>query len=188
MIPLKLKRRHLRAPLGNEFLFIDEGTFFKASILNISEGGGLLSDLAFFPESKQIPIFFDIPFLPDFSKMSTTEIFSLDQDSFKHNIHGAQIESRRNFEHEEEDGKLVKKMGCEFVHLTNDAQEDVKRYVATFSINIIFVLSLFEQGHHRQEVSDLIRKSISLLNYDESLKLSETRQTILHDYQSLESL
>jgi len=188
MIPLKLKRQHLRAPLVNECLFIDEGTFFKGTILNISEGGGLLSDLNFYPDSKQFSLFFDLPILPDFSTLPASEIFSLDKNNFEHQIYGTLVESRRNFEAKLDDGKRIKKMGAEFIDPSKDVQEGIKKYVSTFSINIIYVLSLFEQGHHRKAVSDLIRKVISLLNYDGSLKLSVSRQIVLHDYQSLESL
>ena len=194
MIPLKLKRRHLRAPLANKCIFIDEGTCFKGRVWNISEGGILLGGVGIFPTSKQFSVFFDLPLLPDFSLLSTSEIFSLSSESFDHSVYGAQVEVRRSFEHNferletGEDSSLNKNTGCEFVHLSNEAQRAIKKYVANFSVNIVYVLSLFEQGYHRKEVSDLIRKSISLLNYDENLKLSQSRQIVLHDYQSLESL
>ena len=154
----------------------------------------MLGGLGFYPASDEFSVFFDLPVLPDFSQLSTSEIFSLSKENFVHSIYGAQVAQRRSFEEgferlmPQENLKLNKNVGCEFVHLSNDAQRLIKEYVANFSVNIVYVLSLFEQGYHRKEVSDLIRKSISLLNYDENLKLSQSRQIVLHDYQSLESL
>ena len=37
----------------------------------------------------------------------------------------------------DEKSKLFKSIGCEFVHLSNDAQQAIKKYVANFSVNIV---------------------------------------------------
>ena len=61
MIPLKLRRKHLRAPLHTFFIFKDEAVVRKGMAENISEGGLLLrvSDLKDVKSS--FSVFFDLP-------------------------------------------------------------------------------------------------------------------------------
>ena len=184
MIPLKLRRKHLRAPLNTNFLFKDELGVQKGIVENISEGGLLLrADQSTF-DGSSFSVFFDLPEIANFSNMPIFDIMSLSSENFRHRIFNAEIEAKREVKLDE--GKSL--IGCEFLRIDDEPQALIKKYVSNYASNIIFTLSLFEQGTHRRDVQDLIKKSLSLLNYPRIEKLSELRQRLLHDYQSLESL
>lgn len=185
MIPLKLRRKHLRAPLNTNFLFKDELGVQKGIVENISEGGALLVGLKNVPKSSTFNIYFDLPEIPNFSNLPIADIFALGSENFRHQIYLAEIEVRRNFKLP---GTNTNCLGCEFFSLETDHLLKIKNYVANYAANIIFTLALFEQGVHRKEVIELIRKAVHLMNYPKIEKISDLRQKLLHDYQSLESL
>ena len=95
------------------------------------------------------------------------------------------MEVRREFYSEESN---IKNLGCEFIDIRREAQELIKDYVRTFGVDIVYTLTLFEQGTHKEEVSSLIRKCVELLGYDRAMSMAKIRENLLHDYQSLESL
>ena len=118
MIPLNLKRRHLRAPLRNEIVVIsDGGENCLASVGNISEGGIFIHNVNFSVSEKGFSLFFEIPLIPDLTKYSRKEILNLNQDSFEYKVIGAMAESRREIEAVNETNKQVYSVGCEFVDL-----------------------------------------------------------------------
>lgn len=184
MIPLKLRRKHLRAPLHTNFLYKDKNGVQKGIVENISEGGVYLTDLRSSPPNEVFDVYFDLPELVNFSSLPISEILSLGKESFKHHVFHAELEVKRLAEK----ASQVNAIGCEFFKIDSEQQLLIKNYVANYASNIIFTLSLFEQGVHRKDVKDLVMKSISLLNYPKIEKLSDLRQKLLHDYQSLESL
>ncbi len=185
MIPLKLRRRYLRAPLHTNFLYKDLNCVSKGKIENISEGGALLSLSGNLDDKVPFRIYIDLPEVPNFSNMPISEIYSLGKESFKHHVFHAEMAMRRATEN---NGSYMKRAGCEFVNIEIDDLKAISLYVQNYASSIVFVLSLFEQGVHRKDVHDLIRKTLGLLNYPETEKLAELRQKLLHDYQSLESL
>jgi len=184
MIPLKLRRKHLRAPLHTSFLFKNENVVCKGVVSNISEGGVLLSSLNKLVSVDTFEIFFDLPQIVKFSNLPISDILSLGAENFKHHIFPAELEVRRQFQGQDN----LYQLGCEFFKLDDEPKNLIKEYVSNYAANIVFTLSLFEQGVHRKDVKDLIKKSVSLLNYPPIEKLPELRQKLLHDYQSLESL
>lgn len=185
MIPLKLRRKHLRAPLYTSFLFKDELGVHKGLVENISEGGAFLSRIDHVPTSGTFKIFFDLPEIPDFSNLPINDVLALGNENFKHHIFVGEMEIKREFTRP---GESFKCLGVEFFSLDNDIQQKIKKYVSIYASNIVFTLSLFEQGVHRLEVKNLIYKAVRLLNYPKIDNLSDLRQKLLHDYQSLESL
>ena len=185
MIPLKLKRRHLRAPINSDCLYKLDKDIFKARSLNISEGGVFLSEVKEDVPNKQLTVFLSLPKIPNFTTLSTNELLLTGKDSMESSIIGTIVEVRRETFCEE---GLSKNLGCEFVDIRREAQEFIKDYVRTFGVDIVYTLTLFEQGTHKEEVSNLIRKCIELLGYDRSMSMAKIRESLLHDYQSLESL
>jgi hypothetical protein len=184
MIPLKLRRKHLRAPLHTNFLYKVNHGVHKGVVQNISEGGLLLSGMNPSCAGDSFWIFFDLPEIANFSNMPISDILSLGTESFRHQIFEAEVEIKRK----PVPGDSSSYIGCEFFKIDNLPQRKIKEYVSNYASNIVFTLSLFEQGVHRKDVKDLIYKSVSLLNYPRVEKLAELRQKLLHDYQSLESL
>ena len=185
MIPLKLKRRYLRAPLNSECL-IKVGRSLQSGLAsNISEGGLLLQEFEILPEEKQFSVFMEVPSLPDFTKVTTSELLNLGKETFEHDVIGTIVEVRRSRLNEE---SRTYEFGCEFADIRREAQEKISEYVRNFGVNIVFSLTLFEQGTHREEVKVLIRKCVELLNYPADMSMAKIRERLLHDYQSLESL
>jgi hypothetical protein len=185
MIPLKLKRRYLRAPMNNECLYKDQDFMSRAYVYNISEGGILLGKLESLPSGEQFTIFLEVPQLPDFTKLSTNELMMTGSESLEREVVGTIVETRRS--QKKEDSGLYE-LGCEFVDIRREAQEKISEYVRNFSVNTVFSLTLFEQGTHREEVKSLIRQCSKLLSYEKNLSMAKIREQLLHDYQSLESL
>ena len=184
MIPLKLRRKHLRAPLYTNVIYKGGDGVQKAIMENISEGGALISQVSSVPAEKNFDIFLDIPDLPNFSNLPIADVLSLGAENFRHHIFHAELEVRREFNR----GETEICLGCEFLKIDEEANKLIKTYVSNYASNIVFTLSLFEQGVHRQEIKNLIEKTVHLLNYPKVEKMSELRQKLLHDYQSLESL
>lgn len=185
MIPLKLKRRYLRAPMNNECLYKDSDTISSAHVYNISEGGCLLGRIQNEPSSEQFTTFLDIPCIPDFTKLSVNEIMMTGVESFSREVIGTVVETRRS---KIDQLTGLYEIGCEFVDIRRESQEKINDYVRNFSVNTVFSLTLFEQGTHRDEVKNLIRQCSTLLNYEKGLSMAKIREQLLHDYQSLESL
>ena len=171
--------------MNTECLYKDSEFIGKALVYNISEGGVLLGELVNTPDSEQFTIFIEIPKLPDFTKMSTSELMLVGPESFSRDIVGTIVENRRS--HKNDETGLFQ-IGCEFVDIRREAQEKISDYVRNFSVNTVFALTLFEQGTHRPEVKSLIRQCSTLLNYGKGLSMAKIREQLLHDYQSLESL
>ena len=67
----RLQRKYLRAPLKSTCLYVDGEHVFKARVLNISEGGILLSDLPHIPEINSMPFAID---LLEFPRLQTLSI------------------------------------------------------------------------------------------------------------------
>jgi hypothetical protein len=171
--------------MNNECLLKVEDQISKGFVLNISEGGLLISEVESLPQEDQFTVFIEIPLLPDFTKLSTSELMLIGKESFEREIVGTIVEVRRN--QQKEDTKLYE-IGCEFVDIRREAQERISDYVRNFSVNTVFSLTLFEQGTHREEVKNLIRQCAGLLNYEPGMSMAKIREKLLHDYQSLESL
>ena len=185
MIPLKLRRKHLRAPLHTNFLYKDSRGVRKGTVENISEGGVYLTGLDDTPPNQIFDVFFDLPEIVNFSGLPMSEILSLGRESFKHHVFHAELEVKRSNDIGHNNSLAI---GCEFFKIDSDQQDLIKRYVSNYATNIVFTLSLFEQGIHRREVKELVMKSVDLLNYPRIEKTADLRQKLLHDYQSLESL
>ena len=157
----------------------------KGTVENISEGGVYLTGLDDTPPNQIFDVFFDLPEIVNFSGLPMSEILSLGRESFKHHVFHAELEVKRSNDIGHNNSLAI---GCEFFKIDSDQQDLIKRYVSNYATNIVFTLSLFEQGIHRREVKELVMKSVDLLNYPRIEKTADLRQKLLHDYQSLESL
>ena len=92
MIPLKLRRKHLRAPLNTFFIFKDAAGVRKGLSENISEGGLLLRSKNMDGVKSSFSIFFDLPEIANFSNMPISEILSLGRENFRHRVFNAEVE------------------------------------------------------------------------------------------------
>ena len=170
MIPLKLKRRYLRAPLNSECLIKAGKNLHSGLASNISEGGLLLKGFKLQPDESQFSVFMELPSLPDFTKVTTNELLNLGRETFEYDVIGTIVEVRRSKLDEESSSY---EFGCEFADIRREAQEKICEYVRNFGVNIVFSLTLFEQGTHREEVKVLIRKCVELLNYPMDMSMAK---------------
>ncbi len=185
----KFQRKHIRAPLKSEALYIDENSVFKARTLNISEGGILLSELPHVPEINAIPMMVALIHYPKLGTLSPEKIKSLNTDSFSRSIIKLKARMVRTFEGKSTVEKLfLTHIGCELYPLSEDTQKEIVDYVNTFAKNTVYLLSLFESNHHKKEQVELVRKVAEILGYDSTMAMPLLRLKVLHDYQSLESL
>ncbi|WP_127714677.1 PilZ domain-containing protein [Halobacteriovorax sp. HLS] len=183
------KRKHLRSPLTTIALYQSDRYVFKAYCLNISEGGVLLENLPSVPEVNAIPLLLSIPQFPEFSSLSAERIAEIGIDELKTKNIRVKARTVRQFEGlSAVDQIFVTRIGCEFVHLNDEAIETIKKYVSIFAKNTIYLLNLFESHGNSEQKKKHLRYVSSLLGYDPDQKLSLLRQKVLHDYQSLESL
>lgn len=185
----RLQRKYLRAPLKSVCLYVDGEHVFKARVLNISEGGILLSDLPHIPEINALPLAIDLPTFPRLQNMTIEQLKNLNVDEFPRVILKIKCRMVRSFEGQSSVDKIfVNFIGCEFYTPTPEFKMAVFNYVETFARNTVYLLSLFESLGNRTEQLEMLRTVAHLLGYDRRMKIPLLRAKVLHDYQSLESL
>ena len=185
----KFQRKHLRAPLKSLCLYVDEEHVFKARVLNISEGGILLSELPHIPEINSLPLAIDLIQFPRLHQLSPEEIKHFNHLECARIILKTKAKMVRSFEGKSQvDQVFTNFIGCEFYSPDTDFKMEVFRYVETFAKNTIYLLSLFESLGNRTEQLELLRSVAHILGYDRRMKIPLLRAKVLHDYQSLESL
>nr|BDT27267.1 PilZ domain-containing protein [Bacteriovorax sp. HI3] len=185
----RLQRKYLRAPLKSQALYVDDEHVFKARILNISEGGVLLSELPHIPEINSLPIALNVIQYPRFHGMPLDELKQLSVEDFPRVILKTKVRMVRSFENQSNvDRVFINFIGCEFYNPPADFKLTIFQYVETFAKNTVYLLSLFESLGNRTEQLETLRTVAHLLGYDRRMKIPLLRAKVLHDYQSLESL
>lgn len=187
---MRSNRVHLRAPVNDELLYLCDGYVLKCLCSNISEGGVLLSQIGRVPSSSsKISILVPLIQYPEFSKLSQGRVIGIERSAFDIEIIRAQVDIVRSFEGKSEVEKiLMKHIGAKFTNLAEKDLYLIQSFVTTFSKNIIFLLTQFQNMGSKSTNIPYIRKLASLLGYDGSLKMPLLRQQVIHDYQSIESL
>ena len=185
----RLQRKFLRAPLKSTALYVDGEHVFKAKILNLSEGGLLLSELPHIPEINSLPIAINLIQYPRFQGMSLDEVKQLSIDDFSRVILKTKVRMMRTFGNQSNVDKIfINFIGCEFYNPEPDFKAAIFTYVEIFAKNTVYLLSLFESLGNRTEQLELLRSVAHLLGYDRRMKVPLLRAKVLHDYQSLGSL
>ena len=189
MADSRLQRKFLRAPLKSQALYVDGEHVFKSKILNISEGGMLLSELPHIPEISSLPVAFNLIFYPRFQGMPFEDLKQLTVDDFERTIMKTKVRMARSFENQSNvDRVFINFIGCEFYNPAPEFKHAVSQYVESFTKNTVYLLSLFESLGNRTEQLEVLRTVAHLLGYDRRMKIPLLRAKVLHDYQSLESL
>lgn len=185
----RLQRKHLRAPLKSTCLYVDEDHVFKARVVNVSEGGILLSDLPHIPEINSLPIAINLIHHPKLNVMTIEQLRAINVDDLPRTILKTKARMVRSFEGQSNVDKVfVNFIGCEFYNPAPDFRAVIKEYVEVFAKNTVYLLSLFESLGNRSEQLEMLRLVSQLLGYDSSMKIPLLRAKVLHDYQSLEGL
>ncbi len=185
----RLQRKFIRAPLKSTALYVDGEHVFKAKVVNLSEGGVLLSELPHFPEEKILSLAVNLIHYPRFSTMNHEELKQLDVADFEKSVIKSRVKIMRNFENQTNvDRVFINFVGCEFYNVTPEFKAIILDYVESFTKNTVYLLSLFESLGNRTEQLEILRTVAHLLGYDRRMKVPLLRAKVLHDYQSLESL
>lgn len=185
----RLERKFLRAPLKSTALYADGEHVFKASILNVSEGGILLSELPHIPEANTLSAAIGLIEYPRFQGMSADEISKLTVDDFPRKVLKIIIRIMRSFENQTNvDRVFINYIGCEFAYPDSNIKHEIVQYIENYTKNLVYLLSLFESLGNKAEQLETLRTIAHLLGYDRRMKVPLLRAKILHDYQSLESL
>lgn len=189
MSEAKLHRRHLRAKLNSEALYVDDENVFSAKTMNISEGGVLLSELPHVPEINSLPVAIKLIEFPKFSTLSYDQILNLTIEDFDKTIIKTKLRMVRSFSNQSNVDKVfVNFIGCEFYNPSNDIKVLINEYVETYAKNTVYLLNLFESLRAKPDLVDVLRQIASLMGYDRRMKIPLLRAKVLHDYQSLENL
>ncbi|AYF45349.1 MULTISPECIES: PilZ domain-containing protein [Halobacteriovorax] len=182
-------RQYLRAPVNQEMLYLCDDYVLKAKCSNISEGGMLISDMGRVPEKSRFHTMISLIQYPEFSKLSTQKLLSIDHSAFDIEVLRCEVDVVRSFEGLSEVEKiLLPSIGAKFSEVSSGNMALIKAYVQTFSKNMIYLLTQFENSSKKKGNIVQLRKTAALLGYDSSLKIPLLRAKVLHDYQSLESL
>lgn len=185
----RLQRKFLRAPLKSVCLYVDGEHVFKARVLNLSEGGILLSELPHIPEINSLPLAIDLIQIPRLQGLTIDQLKILNSEEFPRTILKTKARMVRSFENQSPVDKVfVNFIGCEFYNPTPEFKIAVFQYVETFARNTVYLLSLFESLGNRTEQLEMLRTVAHILGYDRRMKIPLLRAKVLHDYQSLESL
>lgn len=183
------QRKHLRAPLKSTVLYVDGEHVLKASVLNISQGGILLSELPHVPEINSLPLAINLIKYPKFQGMPFDELKQKSVDDFERVILKTKVRMVRSFENKTSvDRVFINFIGCEFYNPDAQFHSAIVEYVDTFAKNTVYLLSLFESLGNRTEQLETLRTVAHLLGYDRRMKVPLLRAKVLHDYQSLGSL
>jgi hypothetical protein len=185
----RLQRKHIRAPLKSACLYVDGEHVFKARVLNISEGGILLSDLPHIPEINSLPLAIDLLQFPRMQTLTYEQVKELKIDEFPRLIIKTKARMVRSFDGIRPVDKIfVNFIGCDFFNPSPEIQSNISHYLETFAKNTVYLLSLFESLGNRSEQLEHLRIVAQLLGYDQQMKIPILRAKVLHDYQSLGSL
>jgi len=188
-----LTRQYTRANFSANVLFVDGDFVLKAKGHNVSEGGILLRDVPHIPEINAVPLLFMLPelkYLGDLNFQETTQFYSSLQGKSSRLWQVVKVKSRlvRSFHKDAlAMGALSKHIAYEFVAFQQPARDLalIQAYVALFTKNIVYLLSLFEHAHKSVEQLEHLKCVAKILGYDHQMKISLLRAKVLHDYQSL---
>tara|TARA_Y100000385_G_C12901016_1_gene554180 strand:- start:208 stop:783 length:576 start_codon:yes stop_codon:yes gene_type:complete len=184
------QRTHLRAPYKEPVLFVDDNFVFKASTLNISEGGLLLDQIPHFPEDEdEVPILVSLPQFPYFKNFSLEKLQNFSSDIFPKKIVRVKAQMVRRIGLESTmDEVFVSKVGLKFTDVSPQAQKQISDYVNVFASNLIHLQMLIDSIHASEKNLTKVRALSEILNYDLNIKVAQLYKEVQHDYRSLQWL
>ncbi|MFZ4712231.1 MAG: PilZ domain-containing protein [Bacteriovoracaceae bacterium] len=183
------KRSHLRAPCFTTILFADGGYIFKAATLNISVGGMLVKDLPTFPEGDQVPLMLRLPQFPSLINFNLEKLRSYSPELFPAKIvrtKGQMVRKASGMSAVDE--LFVSNIGLHFTTINKEDQKIISDYVTVFASNILHLQSTLESVNSNHDSLEKSRLLAGILGYESNLKISQMRNEIARDYQSLSIL
>lgn len=189
MMKKSYQRRHLRAPFKESILYADGPYVFKASTLNISEGGLLVDELPSFPEKDDVPLMISIPQLPSLKNFTLLKMQTFSKELFgRHVIRVKAKMVRREQLSQNLDNLFRSRFGLEFIRITPADQKYIEEFVTTFSSNLIYLQTLIDSFNTDEETKVRVRTLARILGYEDVEKIAQLRSVVTHDYRSLQWL
>lgn len=184
------QRTHLRAPFKEPVLFVDDNFVFKASTLNISEGGMLLDQIPHFPEDEEeVPIMVSLPQFPYFKNFNLEKLQNFSSDIFPKKIVRVKAQMVRRIGLESKtDEVFVSKVGLKFTDVSPQALKQISDYVNVFASNLIYLQMLIDTINTSEKNLHKIRVLSEILNYKVDIKIAQLYKEVQHDYRSLQWL
>lgn len=189
MMKKNYQRRHLRAPFKDTILYADGDFVFKASTLNISEGGILVDELPSFPEKDDVPLLISIPQLPSLKNFSVLKMQTFSPELFARHVIRAKAKMVRREELSQNlDNIFRSRFGLEFIRIAPTDQKHIEDFVTTFSSNLIYLQTLIDSFNTDDETKVRVRTLAKILGYQDTDRIAQLRSIVSHDYKSLQWL
>ena len=184
------QRTFLRAPYKEAILYIDDNFVFKASSLNISEGGLLLDQVPHFPEeSEDVPIIISLPQFPYLKNYTVEKLHSFSEDIFIKKVIRLKCRMVRKIGVKSKvDEVFTSQIGLKFTEVDPVAQKLICDYVNVFASNIIYLQVLIDSLHADKKNLERIRLLSNILSYEPGIKIAQLHKKVQHDYKSLQWL
>lgn len=184
------QRKHLRAPFKDPVLYVDDNFVFKASTLNISEGGMLLDQIPHFPENEdEVPIMISLPQFPYFKNFSLEKLHNFSADIFPKKVVRVKAQMVRKIGIKSKvDEVFTSRIGLRFTEVSAQAQKQISDYVNVFASNLIYLQMLIDSMHASEKNLEKIRVLSEILNYPVDMKIAQLYKQVQHDYKSLQWL
>lgn len=184
------QRTHLRAPYKEPILYVDDNFVFKASTLNISEGGILLDQIPHFPEeSEDVPLMISLPQYPYFKNFSLEKLNNFSADIFPKKIIRVKGKMARKIGIKSKTDEVFASMiGIKYTEVSPLAERLISEYVNVFASNLIYLQMLIDNIQTSDKHLQKIRALSRILNYKEDMKVAQLYKIVQHDYRSLQWL
>lgn len=189
MMKKSYQRRHLRAPFKETILYADGDYVFKASTVNISEGGILVDELPSFPEKDEVPLMISVPQLPSLKNFSLLKMQTFSPEIFSRHVVRVKAKMvRREQLSQNLDNLFRARFGLEFIRISPQDQKHVEEYVTTFSSNLIYLQTLIDSFNTDEDTKVRVRTLAKILGYQDTERIAHLRSLVTHDYKSLQWL
>ena len=184
------QRTYLRAPYKEPVIYIDDNFVFKATTLNISEGGLLVDQVPHFPEdSEDVPLMISLPQFPYFKNFTLEKLSSFSADIFPKKVIRLKCKLVRKIGVESKvDEVFASKVALKFTDINPVAKKLIQEYVNVFASNIIYLQVLIDSLHADKKNIEKIRLLCDILKYDPDTKIANLYKIVQHDYKSLQWL
>ncbi len=183
------QRKYLRAPFKESMLYADSGYVFKATCLNISEGGLLVNEMPSFPDRDDVSIMISLPQLPTFKNFSVLKMQTFSNELFSRKVLRAKARLvRREQLSQNLDNIFRSRFGLEFTKISDHEQKLIDDYVMNFSSNLVYLQTLIDSFNTDEDTRKRTRLMASLLGYEDVEKIAQLRATVSTDYKSLQWL
>jgi hypothetical protein len=154
--------------------------------MNISEGGMLLGPSKEFSELPGTSVMMSVPQYPSLNNYTLQKLKDFSIDLFPKKVIRAKTAVVRKSEDYKQAGFF--NYAVLFEEIDKVSQKIIDNYVQTFLSNMVHLLSLIDMVNYDTQALEMVRELSVILGYPFDIKLSTLRQSVMHDYRSLQWL